>query len=80
MDLSWGGCLASDALQDGQLVAEACCFAEADLLSKPVAASAGGSTELDLDTWCLLLHKWRSQGQGRPHSCLQGLRGHLHLL
>ncbi len=54
---SWEDCLDRDALQEGQLESEACCFAEADLLSKPVAVSAGGSTELDLETWCLPSHK-----------------------
>ena len=43
----------NDALQDGQLDTGDCSFADADLLSKPVAISAGGSTELALDVTCL---------------------------
>ncbi len=45
--------MGNDALQDGQLDTGDCSFADADLLSKPVAISAGGSTELALDVTCL---------------------------
>ncbi len=43
----------NDALQDGQLDTGDCSLADADLLSKPVASRAGGSTELALDVTCL---------------------------